>query len=94
MRTSRNFQNMLRLFTEESERLRKNAHAAEQAETLYYFSHLHIYLCAICADIATATLSPAERALFLKQVEVCSSRMCTAVGEFHMKNFEKAKGDE
>ena len=89
MRTSKNYQNILSIFKEESERLRKGAHAAEDVETVNYYSHLHLYLCAICADIATATLSIQEKSLFIKQVKECSSQMCEEVGVFHVRHFEK-----
>lgn len=90
MRTSKNYQNILSLFKDESERLRKNAHNAEEPETLYYYSHLHLYLCALCADIATVTLNTHEKTLFLKHVQECSSQMCAEIGNQHIRHFEKS----
>lgn len=94
MRTSRHYQAILSIFREESERLKKAAHAAEESETVNYYSHMHLYLCAIFADIATATLSDKEKTLLLKWVQRCSSEMCAIVGNFYVKSYEKAKGDE
>ena len=94
MRTSKNYKSILTIFREESERLKKAAAAAEQPETVNYYSHLHLYLCALCADIATATLSSHEKTLLLKWVQRCSSEMWAIVGNFYVKSVEKAKGDE
>ena len=93
MRTSKNYKCLLAIFSEESERLKKCAAAAKESETASYYSHMHLYLCAIFADIGTATLSDKEKTLFFKQVQECSSQMCAVVGEFFVKSYEKAKGE-
>ena len=93
MRTSKNYKCLLTIFREESDRLKKAAAAAEQPETVSYYSHMHLYLCALCTDIAAATLSSHEKELFFKHVQDCSSKMCEVVGEFYVKSYEKAIGD-
>ena len=92
MRTSRNYKSILTIFREESERLKKAASAAEQPETVNYYSHMHLYLCAICADIAAATLSSHEKTLICKWIQRCSSDMSAIVGNYFVKSYEKAKG--
>ena len=93
MRTSKNYKALLSLFREESERLKRCASTAEEPETVNYYSHMHLYLCATFADIATATLSDKEKTLLLKWVQRCSSEMCAIVGNFYVKSYEKAKGE-
>ena len=93
MRTSKSYKALLSLFREESERLKRCASAAEESETVSYYSHMHLYLCAIFADIAEATLSDHEKTLLLKWVQRCSSEMCAIVGNYYVKSYEKAKGD-
>lgn len=94
MRTSKNYKTLLSIFRQESERLRRAANAANEAETVNYYSHMHIYLCALYADIAAGTLSEHEEKMFFKWIYSCSSQMCALVGEFHVKSYEKAKGSE
>lgn len=94
MRTSKNYQATLQIFREESDRLKKCAATAIEPEIVNYYSHMHLYLCAIFADIATATLSAQEKSLLLKWIQRCSSEMCAIVGNFYVKSYEKAKGDE
>lgn len=89
MKTSKNYKCLLSIFREESERLRMAASAAEEAETVKYYSHMHLYLCAIYADIAEATLSTHEKDMFHKWIHSCSSQMCAIVGEFYVKSYEK-----
>ena len=93
MRTSKNYKSLLTIFREESDRLKKAASAAEQPETVNYYSHMHLYLCAICADIATATLSSHEKTLLLKWIQRCSSEMCAIVGDFYVRSYEKARDE-
>lgn len=93
MRTSKNYKSLLTIFSEESDRLKKCAATAKESETVSYYSHMHLYLCAIFADVAAATLTDKEKALFLKWVQRCSSEMCAIVGNFFVKSYEKAKGD-
>lgn len=93
MRTSKNYKSLLTIFREESDRLKKCAAAAKETETVNYYSHMHLYLCAIFADIATATLSDSEKTLLLKWVQRCSSEMCAIIGNFYVKSYEKVKGE-
>lgn len=93
MRTSKNYKSLLSIFREESDRLKKCAAGAKASETVSYYSHMHLYLCAIFADIATVTLSDKEKTLFLKWIQRCSSEMSAIVGNFYVKSYEKAKGD-
>ena len=93
MRTSNNYKNLLTIFREESDRLKKCAASAKESETVSYYSHMHLYLCAIFADIATATLSDKEKSLLCKWIQRCSSEMCAIVGNFYVKSYEKAKGE-
>ena len=93
MRTSKNYKCLLSIFREESDRLKKCAACAKESETVSYYSHMHLYLCAMFADIATATLTDKEKTLLLKWVQRCSSEMCAIVGNFYVKSYEKAKGD-
>ena len=94
MRTSKNYKSLLSIFREESERLRRAANAANEAETVNYYSHMHLYLCSVFADIAEATLSDHEKKMFHKWIGSCSSQMCALVGEFYVKEYEKAKEKE
>lgn len=94
MRTSKNYKTLLSIFREESERLRRGANGANEAETVSYFAHMHLYLCAIFADIATATLSTHEKEMFHKWIRSCSSQMCALVGEFYVKMHENKKETE
>lgn len=89
MRTSKNYKSLLSIFRQESERLRRAASAAEEAETVNYYSHMHLYLCAIFADVVEATLSTHEKEMFRKWIRSCSSQMCALVGEFYLKMHEK-----
>ena len=85
MRTSKSYKALLSLFREESERLRRCASTAEEAETVNYYSHMHLYLCALFADVTEATLSEHEKKMFHKWIGSCSSQMCALVGEFYVK---------
>ena len=93
MRTSKNYKCLLTIFKEESDRLKKCAASAKESETVSYYSHMHLYLCALCTDIAAVTLNSREKELFFKRVQECSSKMCATVGEFYVKSYEKAKGE-
>lgn len=93
MRTSKNYKSLLFIFREESDRLKKCAATAKEPETVNYYSHMHLYLCAIFADIATATLTEKEKTLHFKWIQRCSSEMCAIVGNFYVKSYEKAKGE-
>ena len=93
MRTSKNYKCLLTIFREESERLKKCAAGAKESKTVSYYLHMHLYLCAIFADIATAALSDKEKTLLCKWIQRCSSEMCATVGEFYVKSYEKAKGE-
>lgn len=94
MRTSKNYKAALTIFREESERLRRAASAANEAETVNYYAHMHLYLCALYADIAEAILSEHERRMFHKWIRSCSSQMCALVGEFYVKMHEKQQENE
>lgn len=89
MRTSRHYKAILTIFREESERLRKAASAACDADTVSYYAHMHLYLCSIYAEIAEITLNEHEKRLFLTRVQECSSAMSALVGEFFVKMHEK-----
>lgn len=93
MRTSKNYKCLLTIFREESDRLKKCAASAKESETVSYYSHMHLYLCAIFADIATGTLTDKEKTLLLKWIQRCSCDMSAIVGNFYVKSYEKAKGD-
>lgn len=80
---------MLSIFMAESERLRKAASATKVAESVNYYSHMHLYLCSIYAEIGEISLNEHEKQLLLKRVQECSSEMCALVGEFYMKMHEK-----
>ena len=82
MRTSKNYKNLLTIYREESDSLKKCAAGAKESETVSYYSHMHLYLCAIFEDIATATLTDKEKTLFCKWIQRCSSEMCAIVGNF------------
>lgn len=89
MRTSKNYKTLLSIFRQESERLRTAANAANEAETVSYYAHMHLYLCSIYEEIAEITLNEHEKQLFLKRVQECSSQMSALVGEFFVKMHEK-----
>ena len=91
MRTSKNYKCLLSIFREESERLKRCASTAEDPETVNYYSHMHLYLCAVFADIAEATLSDHEKKMFHKWIGSCSSQMCALVGEFYVKSYENSR---
>lgn len=91
MRTSKHYKTLLSIFRQESERLRRAANGANEAETVNYYSHMHLYLCAIFADVAEAALSEHEKKMFHKWIGSCSSQMCALVGEFYVKMHEKQR---
>lgn len=94
MRTSRHYKAMLSIFREESERLRMGANAANEAETVSYYAHMHLYLCSIYAEIAEITLNEHEKELFIKRVQECSSQMSALVGDFFVRMHENKKENE
>lgn len=89
MRTSRHYKSLLSIFRAESQRLQKAASEANNADTVSYYSHMHLYLCSIYAEIAEITLNEHEKSLFLKRVQECSTQMSAFVGEFFVKMHEK-----
>lgn len=93
MRTSKHYQSMLSIFRGESERLRRAVDEAKEAETVSYYTHMHLYLCSIYAEIAEITLNEHEKQLFLKRVQDCSSQMSALVGEFFVKMHGKQESE-
>lgn len=93
MRTSRHYKALLSIFRGESDRLKRAANAANDAESVCYYAHMHLYLCSIYAEIAEITLNEHEKELFLKRVQECSSQMSALVGEFYMKMHEKQESE-
>lgn len=91
MRTSRHYKSLLSIFRDESDRLKRAANAANDAETVSYYAHIHLYLCSIYAEIAEITLNEHEKTLFIKRVQECSSQMSALVGEFFVKMHENKK---